>query len=57
MLSPIDDPGRDWESASAVFEHVHFEQRVTGNINALMDMALELRDHATASTWAGNVDG
>ncbi len=57
VLSPIDDPGRDWESATAVFEHAYkHEQWVTGNINALMDLALELKDHATASFLRWYVD-
>jgi len=57
VLSPIDDPGKDWESAAAVFEHAYeHEQWVTSNINGLMDLAIELKDHATASFLQWYVD-
>ncbi len=57
VLSAIDDPGTDWESATAVFEHAYeHEQWVTDNINALMDLAIELKDHATASFLRWYVD-
>lgn len=47
-LKAIDGPQREWDSASAVFEHAYeHEQFVTGRINALMDLAIELKDHAT----------
>jgi len=57
VLSPIDDPGKDWDSAAAVFEHAYeHEQWVTSNINSLMDLAIELKDHATASFLQWYVD-
>ena len=57
VLSPIDDPGKDWDSAAAVFKQAYeHEQWVTGNINGLMDLAIELKDHATASFLRWYVD-
>ncbi|MGD9494888.1 MAG: ferritin [Armatimonadota bacterium] len=57
VLSPIADPGKDWDSAAAVFEHAYqHEQWVTSNINGLMDLAIELKDHATASFLQWYVD-
>lgn len=49
-LSAIDGPPTQWDSPLAVFQAVaEHEAKVTGLINALMDLALELRDHATSS--------
>jgi len=48
LLGAIDQPEQTWPSALAMFEHaLAHEQKVTGLINALADLALELRDHAT----------
>lgn len=47
-LSAIDGPPTEWKSPEAVFRNVsEHEQKVTGLINKLVDLALELRDHAT----------
>ena len=48
LLGAVDQPEQTWPSALAMFEHaLAHEQKVTGLINALADLALELRDHAT----------
>lgn len=50
QLKTIAAPPTEWPSALAAFEQVaEHEALVTGLINKLMDMALELRDHATVS--------
>lgn len=47
-LKPIDGPPTKWESPMAVFEAVYaHEQKVTGLINQLVDLAIEEKDHAT----------
>jgi ferritin len=47
-LSQIQGPPTEWESPLAAFEAaLEHEQKVTGLINNLMDLALEGRDHAT----------
>jgi ferritin len=47
-LAPIDGPETEWASALAVFQHaLEHEQQVTARINALVDTAIELKDHAT----------
>lgn len=47
-LAAIEKPQTEWPSALAMFEHaLKHEQKVTGMINALADLALELKDHAT----------
>ena len=47
-LKAIDAPPNTWESPLAVFEYTYeHEQKVTGLINDLMDLALEEHDHAT----------
>jgi len=49
-MKGIDAPPVTWDSPLAVFEHaLEHEKIVTGRINKLMDMALELRDHQAAS--------
>ena len=41
-------PPAEWDSPLAVFEAtLEHEQKVTGLINDLVDIALEQRDHAT----------
>ena len=48
LLGAIAQPEREWPSGLAMFEQaLAHEQKVTGLINALADLALELRDHAT----------
>jgi len=47
-LEAIDKPPSQWESTLAVFENVlAHEQKVTGLINDLVDLAISERDHAT----------
>ena len=49
-LTAIDGPPTDWASPVAVAENVlQHEQKVTGLINGLVDLAIEERDHATHS--------
>ncbi len=49
ILQAIDQPPSSWDSARAVFTEVlQHEQKVTGLINALADLALDERDHATS---------
>jgi ferritin len=48
ILKTIDGPPTKWESPLAVFEATYtHEQKVTGLINDLMDLAIEEKDHAT----------
>jgi len=50
LLRPIDGPQTDWESPLAVFEEsLQHEQKVTGLINRLVDLAIQESDHATNS--------
>jgi ferritin len=47
-LTAIAAPRTEWESAQAIFENaLKHEQKVTGLINRLVDLAIELKDHAT----------
>ena len=47
-LLPIEAPPAEWDSPLAVFEAtLKHEQKVTGLINDLVDVAHEERDHAT----------
>lgn len=47
-LKPIDAPQAEWESPLAAFEGAYsHEQKVTGLINELVELALKKRDHAT----------
>jgi ferritin len=47
-LQPVEAPPSEWDSALALFEDVYrHEQKVTGMINKLVDLAVETRDHAT----------
>jgi ferritin len=49
ILTAIEEPRTDWESPLAVFEAAYaHEQKVTGLINGLMDLALGEKDHGTA---------
>jgi ferritin len=48
ILAPIEAPPTEWNSPLATFEAVYeHEQKVTGLINELMELALEKHDHAT----------
>jgi ferritin len=48
VLGAIDAPPREWNSPRAVFEDtLAHEQKVTGLINDLMEVALQEKDHAT----------
>jgi ferritin len=48
FLQTIDQPPATWNSALHVFEKVfEHEQKVTGMINNLVDIAIDERDHAT----------
>jgi ferritin len=48
VLQAVEAPPSEWDSPLAVFEHVYeHEQKVTGMINKLVDLAVEVRDHAT----------
>ena len=47
-LQAIETPPKEWASVVAVFEDtLAHEQKVTALINDLVDLALELKDHAT----------
>ncbi|GAB6038717.1 ferritin [Fundidesulfovibrio butyratiphilus] len=49
-LQPFEAPQSDWDSPLAAFgDALKHEQGVTARINALMDLAIEERDHATGS--------
>jgi len=48
LLAAIEAPPDQWDSPLAVFEDtLKHEQKVTGLINSLVDIAIEERDHAT----------
>ncbi|MEA2083721.1 MAG: ferritin [Thermodesulfobacteriota bacterium] len=48
ILGPIEAPPSEWESPVAVFDATYqHEQKVTGLINDLVDLAIEEKDHAT----------
>jgi ferritin len=48
LLTAIEKPDQEWPTPLAMFEQaLQHEHKVTGLINALADLALELRDHAT----------
>jgi len=56
-LDAIDAPPTEWDSPLAVFEHARqHEQKVTGLINGLVDLAVEERDHATRNFLGWYVD-
>lgn len=47
-LMEILKPAKEWKSVEDVFQNaLEHEQKVTGRINKLVDLALELKDHAT----------
>jgi ferritin len=48
VLDTIEAPRGKWTSAGKVFEEVYaHEQKVTGMIDALVDLAIKEKDHAT----------
>jgi ferritin len=56
-LKAIDGPPTEWDSAVAVFEHVYeHEQKVTGLISGLVNLAIEEKDHASRSFLQWFVD-
>jgi ferritin len=57
LLEPIAAVPTEWASALAVFENaLAHEQKVTGMIHNLMDLALKEKDHAAASFLKWFVD-
>ncbi len=57
ILSAIKAPPAEWGSPLAVFEEtLKHEQHVTSRINDLVDLSLELKDHATNSFLKWFVD-
>jgi len=57
LLDAIDAPETEWASPMAIFEHaLEHEQWVTSNINGLMDLAIELNDHASKNFLVWYVD-
>ncbi|MBW7991946.1 MAG: ferritin [Planctomycetes bacterium] len=50
LLKAIEGPPTEWNSALAVFKAIYeHEQKVTGLINDLVDLAIKEKDHATNS--------
>ena len=48
LLKPIEGPPTEWKSPQDAFEHtLRHEQKVTGLINDLVDLAIAEKDHAT----------
>lgn len=48
LMLPIEAPKAKWTSAGKVFEHAYaHEQKVTGMINDLVNLAIREKDHAT----------
>ncbi len=57
VLKAIDEPQLEWDSPLAVFEAAYaHEQLITGRINDLVSLAMELKDHATSSFLQWFVD-
>ena len=56
-LQQIDAPKTEWKSDVEVFKDVlEHEQKVTGLINNLVDLAIEVKDHATKNFLQWFVD-
>jgi ferritin len=56
-FAAIESPPGEWDSPLAAFEHAYqHEQKVTNMIDALVDVAAEEKDHATASFLSWFVD-
>jgi len=50
LLKAIEEPAMEWSSPLAAFEAAYaHEQKVTGLINGLVNLAVEEKDHATNS--------
>lgn len=50
IMEAIEAPPSEWKSPLGAFEHVYeHEQKVTGLINELVDLAVSEQDHATNS--------
>jgi ferritin len=50
LLKSVEGPPTTWDSPLAVFEAAYaHEQKVTGLINGLVDLAIQEKDHATNS--------
>jgi ferritin len=48
LLAPVDGPATEWQTPLEAFEDAYeHETKVTGRINKLVDLAMELSDHAT----------
>ena len=48
LMQPVDGPETNWDSPTAVFQAtLEHEGTVTGLINKLVDLSLELSDHGT----------
>lgn len=57
ILTSIEAPPTGWDSALEVFENVYnHEQKVTGLIHGLVDLASSLKDHATMNFLQWFVD-
>ncbi len=57
VLKTIDAPPAEWESPLDVFKaSLAHEEKVTGLINDLVDISIELKDHATNSFLMWYVD-
>jgi len=57
LLGAIEAPLTEWDSPLAAFEYAYqHEQKVTGLINNLVDLAVEERDHATRNLLNWYVD-
>ncbi len=49
-LGAIEEPQLEWADHAAPFDHGYaHEQKVTGMINDLVNLAMEIRDHATVN--------
>ncbi len=56
-LYPVEAPLAKWEAPITIFEAVlEHEQEITGRINALIELSLEIRDHASRSFLQWFVD-
>ena len=57
LLSAIEGPPTKWDSPLAVFEYTYtHEQKVTGLINGLADLAAAEKDHASGSLLKWFID-
>ena len=57
VIGAIDAPQTEWKSTLDAFESaLEHEKKVTGYINDLMDLSIELKDHATTSLLQWFID-